>query len=394
MRALSVLAGMLLGAICLAGLRIDILNNWHYGATVSHELAGVLVLAAIGVGALPAVAGMKGWSWLYGLGTAGCVILTVMAAFLAYTARQGEVAAARQTSADGYESARRDEVDARRDEGEARAEAAAISESASVDELVLLVEAAKAKAGREEGRGGCLGKCEAAKDAYAALIGKLGQAKAKAAALDRAEAARQRVQAAQGRAKGGSAPLPMSAIWIAAQTSRKAAEVAQSIDIGFALLSILVTQIFAALGHPAVKLIMWGVEQPKVEIDRDLRPAPASLAPPRPKPAPKPRLEIRKPRASRKPPVAVVDPVKAWAADSLIGRPGASVGAGEVHTAFLADTGAELSQTAFGSAMAEIGFNKTKRGGKVIYTGVAFKQAVRLAAANYEPKPAEHGLGR
>ncbi len=317
MRALSVLAGMLLGAICVAGLRIDILNNWQYGATVSHELAGVLVLAAIGVAALPAVAGMKGWSWLFGLGTAGCIILTVMAAFLAYTARQGEVAAARQTSADGYESARRDEADARRDEGEARAEAAAISELATVDELKLLVDAAKAKADREAERGGCLGKCEAAKDAYAALIGRLGQTKAKAAALDRAETARQRVKTAQQRAKGGSARLPMSAVWIAAQTGWKPAEVAQTIDVGFALLSILVTQIFAALGHPAVKLIMWGIERSKHEIDRDLKPAPAS-----PKPAPRSRPEKRKRRASRRPPAGVIDPVKAWAADSLIDRPG------------------------------------------------------------------------
>ena len=308
MRALSVLAGMLLGAICVAGLRIDILNNWQYGATVSHELAGVLVLAAIGVAALPAVAGMKGWSWLFGLGTAGCIILTVMAAFLAYTARQGEVAAARQTSADGYES-RRDEADARRDEGEARAEAAAISESATVDELKLLVDAAKAKADREAERGEMFGKCEAAKDAYAALIGRLGQTKAKAAALDRAETARQRVKTAQQRAKGGSARLPMSAVWIAAQTGWKPAEVAQTIDVGFALLSILVTQIFAALGHPAVKLIMWGIERSKHEIDRDLKPAPAS-----PKPAPRSRPEKRKRRASRRPPAGVIDPVKAWAA--------------------------------------------------------------------------------
>ena len=123
-----------------------------------RTFAALLAAMLAGVAALPAVAGMKGWSWLYGLGTAGCVILTVMAAFLAYTARQGEVAAARQTSADGYESARRDEADARRDEGEARADAAAILESASVDELVLLMEAAKAKAGREEGRGGLPGQ--------------------------------------------------------------------------------------------------------------------------------------------------------------------------------------------------------------------------------------------
>lgn len=380
MRSLSVLAGTLLAAICLAGLRIDILNNWNYGLTVSHELAGVLVLAAIGVAALPAVAGLRGWSWLYGLGTAGCVILTVMAAFLAYTARQGEVAAARQTSADGYESARRDEADARRDEGEARAEASAISETASVDELKLLADEAKAKAGREEGRGGCLGKCEAAKDAHAAAVGRLGQAKAKAAALNRAEAARQRVRAAQDRAKGGSAPLPMSSVWIAAQTGWKPAEVAQSIDVGFALLSILVTQLFAALGHPAVKLIAWGVERPAVNVAVGHIADALNSEPV--KATPKPRTAPRKQRASRKAPAAVVEQVQAWTETALIGRPGGSAAATDAHAAFVADTGADLSQAAFGTAMAEIGFNKIKRGGKVIYTGVAFRQAVRLAAAN------------
>lgn len=87
---------------------------------------------AIGVAALPAVAGFKGWSWVHGPGTAGCVTLTVMAAFYAYTTRQGEVATALQISADGYESARHDEADARQDGGAARAEAAAIAELASV----------------------------------------------------------------------------------------------------------------------------------------------------------------------------------------------------------------------------------------------------------------------
>lgn len=112
MRALSLLAGLILAAICLAGLRIDILNNFQYGSTVSHELASVLVLAAIGVATLPAIAGFRGWGWLYLLGTTGCVALTIMAALLSYTARQGEIAAARQTSADAYESARRERAGA------------------------------------------------------------------------------------------------------------------------------------------------------------------------------------------------------------------------------------------------------------------------------------------
>ena len=172
----------------------------------------------------------------------------------------------------------------------------------------------------------------------------------------------------------------MSAIWIAAQAGWKAAEVAQSIDIGFAILSILVTQIFAALGHPALKLVMWGIERPAVNVAvAGIAAAPVEQS----KAAPRPRaVPPRKQRASRKAPAAVVGQVQAWADAALIGRPGGSAAATDAHPAFVADTGSDLSQAAFGTAMAEIGFNKTKRGGKVIYTGVAFKQAVRLAAAN------------
>jgi hypothetical protein len=366
MRALSVLVGLLLGALCVAALRIDILNNWHYGVTVSHELAGVLVLAAIGVAALPAVAGLRGWSWLYGLGAAGCVALTVMAAFLSYTAKQGEIAAARQTSADSYASARRDEADARRDEKEARVEAAAISETASADELALLADEAKAKAGREEGRGGCLGKCELAKDAHAALIGRLGQAKAKAAALDRAEAARQRVVVAQGRAHGGSARLPMSATWIAAHAGWDAAEVAQSIDIGFSLLSIIVTQVFALLGHPAVKLVMWGIERPQ-PTSQSAAPAPVRTVP---------AAQSRKVamRSKRTVPPDVLEEVERWARRALVPMRGAAMPASALFEAYAA-SGGDLTSARLGAALSELGCRKLKRNGKVQYVGLAFRQA-------------------
>jgi hypothetical protein len=390
MRALSVLAGLLLAAICLAGLRIDILNNWEYGLTVSHELAGVLVVAAIGVAALPAVAGLRGWTALYVLGTAGCITLTVMAAFLAYTGKQGETAAARQAAAESYQSAKRDEASARRDEATARAEAAAITETATVNELLLLVDAAKAKAEREAGRGGCLGKCEAANDAYAALVGRLAQAKAKAAALARAEAALRRIAEAQGRTEAAPAPIPMSAQWIAARTGQDAAQVAQTIDIGFALLSILVTQIFALLGHPAAKLIARGVERQEAnpaatptpaanEVEPALERAAASVSATDPRPISSARVPPGRQRATRKTPTAIVEEVQAWAADMLAGRAGAALPAGDAYTAFVESTGSQLSQAAFGAAMVDIGFNKAKKGGKVLYMGVAFKPALRLA---------------
>ncbi|HET8728312.1 MAG TPA: hypothetical protein VFO41_12430, partial [Alphaproteobacteria bacterium] len=79
-RWMQVLIGLGLGGIAGAALRVDILNNYEYGASVSAELATVMVIAAVCVGALPAIAGVFGWSWpLRGL-TGFCVVLTCWAA--------------------------------------------------------------------------------------------------------------------------------------------------------------------------------------------------------------------------------------------------------------------------------------------------------------------------
>jgi hypothetical protein len=64
MRALSVLAGVLLLAAPAIGLWVDVGNNWAFGLTVSHEAAIVLVAAAIGVAGFPALAGIQGWNGL------------------------------------------------------------------------------------------------------------------------------------------------------------------------------------------------------------------------------------------------------------------------------------------------------------------------------------------
>jgi hypothetical protein len=49
----SLAIGLLLSSIALAAMRIDVLNNYDYWVQISRELAGVMVLAAIGVTALP-----------------------------------------------------------------------------------------------------------------------------------------------------------------------------------------------------------------------------------------------------------------------------------------------------------------------------------------------------
>jgi hypothetical protein len=57
------------------------------------------------------------------------------------------------------------------------------------------------------------------------------------------------------------------------------------------------------------------------------------------------------------------------------------VQASDVFAAFQAEKGDALTQAAFGAAMVAAGFRKEKLGGKVVYKGVAFRQALRLAAA-------------
>ena len=54
--------GSALALMALAAVRVDILNNWEYGRTVSFELATILVLAALCVVALPTAAAVLGWS--------------------------------------------------------------------------------------------------------------------------------------------------------------------------------------------------------------------------------------------------------------------------------------------------------------------------------------------
>jgi len=71
--------------------------------------------------------------------------------------------------------------------------------------------------------------------------------------------------------------------------------------------------------------------------------------------------------------------VQAWADSALVARAGAVAQASDVFTAFQGETDAPMTQAAFGAAMAAAGYRKEKLGGKVVYKGLAFKQALRLA---------------
>src|SRR5258706_15947575 len=105
--------GSALALMAVAAVRVDLINNWEYGQTVSLELATILVLAAIGVVALPTAASILGWSRHIKLTTIVCVMLTVWSAVNAYSTKQGHAILQAQADQQTYEAALADQKAAR-----------------------------------------------------------------------------------------------------------------------------------------------------------------------------------------------------------------------------------------------------------------------------------------
>ena len=135
--------GVFLAGMALAAVYVDVRNNFSYGVTSSNELAFVMVLAALGVVAVPVTATILGWSRLLCALILVCVILTVYSAINAYSAKQGLQILAAQGAQQTYEDAIKDADIARADAKKARAEAEAITETSSVEAITLLVNGAQ-----------------------------------------------------------------------------------------------------------------------------------------------------------------------------------------------------------------------------------------------------------
>ncbi|MGO8954731.1 MAG: hypothetical protein ACLPWS_20740 [Rhodomicrobium sp.] len=236
----QLVTGSALALMAIAAVRVDILNNWTYGQTVSIELATILVLAALCVVALPTAAAVLGWSRHLKLTTVVCVLLTVWSAINAYSAKQGAHILAAQSSQQQYEAALADQK-------AARETLARIAETGDVEELTklaALVEATRATACKKP-------KSEACKLAEAderTLTARLSGAKAR----DKAQAT---LDQAKHEAKAGPAEASMVATVIAAHTGADASSVARSIALALTGLGIGVTQLVALLGGHASSLI-------------------------------------------------------------------------------------------------------------------------------------------
>lgn len=251
---LQVATGVCLGAIALAAVRVDILNNYEYGSGVSPELATVMVLAAVCVVALPTAAAIYGWHQLLGWMTVICVLMTCWAAVNAYAQKMGASILSKTSQASVYAGAEKDQA-------AARATLVRITETADTATLDELVAAAKAKAETAEksdtkkmGAASCFKACKAAQAEHMGLLGRLSEAKAR-------DAAKRALAEAKTEAKAGPAEASMVATWIAIRTNTDATDIARTIALAMTILGIVVTQGAALLAHMAASLIGSGLKQ-------------------------------------------------------------------------------------------------------------------------------------
>ncbi len=266
----QLVTGSALALMAVAAVRVDILNNWAYGQTVSLELATILVLAALCVVALPTAASVLGWSRHLRLTTVICVLLTVWAAINAYSAKQGATILAAQSSQAAYESAKADEK-------AARETLSRIKETGDADELGKL----QAMAVSESARACRKPRSDACKTAEAdekTLTARLSDAKAR----DKAQAI---LAEARHEAKAGPAQASMVATVIAGQLGADASAVARYVALALTGLGIAVTQLVALLGGHAARLITGAIKsRPKKRKPRKSAAAkPAKAATPRAK---------------------------------------------------------------------------------------------------------------
>ena len=369
----SLAIGLLLGGIALAAMRIDVLNNYNYGGQISHELAGVMVLAAIGVTALPAAAALRGWDWLLRLGTVASVLLTVWAAVSAYADKQGKDILARQATSAAYEAARADAATARQEMSQARAEVAAIAETSGTADLEALAAFQRELIAKEsKERGGCGPNCRKAEDALKLVFARMHAARAKETAIARIQAAEHRLESAKGEARTGPAEPSMLAGYIARQTGGDAVEIARTIALATTGFAIIVTLLMAGLAHQAVSLVMRGLGVPVQIAAETLRPDGGQAAPARKK-ARDAAAKARAPKIPKTGHSVPAEPQIAAFARETFGI-GVELTGAEVYELFsawwLAHCPGKLmpSQTVLSAALVEAGINREKRGGKIRYS--------------------------
>ena len=369
----KVALGGFIGALALGATGIDVWNNHGYGASVSPAMAAVMTLAALGLTAIPGVAALRGWNVLRAIGAAVCLLTTGYCAVNAYAARQGaQILAAEKVAAD-YAEARRAIEGAREDAAAAKREAEGILEKLPSTELQRLYDDAKARRDAEATarRGGCGTECRKAEKEMPEFLARLGQAKAKEAALARAENAETRLTQAKKDTEAGSAEPNMIASAIAARTGGNAHEVGRMIALIMAMLGIAVTLTIACYMHDAVSLIVDGLRgedlaQPRSALRRANQEAELASDAHQAKTLPR-----RRGRASSDDRMIAEERILLFAGERL--RPGGETAGADVNEAvrqWWADRYPSVpapSRNLIADVLTGAGINKAKRGGRVRY---------------------------
>jgi hypothetical protein len=232
--------GLALALMAVAAVRVDLINNWEYGQTVSPEMATILVLAAVGVVSLPTAGAILGWNRHLKWTCVVCVVLTVWAAINAYSTKQGAHILESVSQAQTYEAALADQK-------AARETLARITETGDAEELQKLqtslgaTRATACKHPKSE-------ECKLAELNERTITQRLSDAKSR----DRSQAI---LDKAKVEAKAGPAEVSMVASVIARQTGSDAASVARIIALALTGLGIAVTQALALLGGYSASLI-------------------------------------------------------------------------------------------------------------------------------------------
>jgi len=168
--------GLVFFIMACTAMRLDIMNNYEYGLTISNYAADAFVLAAFSVVAIPTGAAAIGWRKHFIVLMAIALSVTAWCSYHAYNAKQDQALLAARDTQESHDTAKADAA-------AARATLADIKEKGTVKELEEL--ALKSK---EEVKTKCATKhkegCTRAKEKEARDIERVSNAKAR----DKAEA--------------------------------------------------------------------------------------------------------------------------------------------------------------------------------------------------------------
>ena len=256
----SLTAGAIGAALAAWALKIDAMNNFHLGAQFSPEAAQGMIMAAIGVGVIPILAVLNGWDKWLRITWAFAVALTIIAAVASYMDRQGSEISAKKGAQDRYEQAQADAAEARKELAEAKAQAGSITEAASVEDLITMVNRHRELALTESKDRGGRGKlAKGHEEAEQAALARVPAARAKAAATERARQAQARLDAAQGETKAGPVSQNPLALAIATATGKAPEDAARILASAISIILIAMTVTMGMLVDASAKLMRTGL---------------------------------------------------------------------------------------------------------------------------------------